>query len=121
MKNIKQFHTQTNLPFNYDSDEWKFYCESCGTNLGLKYQRKLNRHNDECLVNISDQNTQGVRRTKSDTEIEQKWFSENKTFCLFFPLSFFLLFTFFDVPPYLGENNIWNYLCDFFQRNTDPE
>jgi len=40
-------------------------------NLGLKSQPKLNRQNDECLVQISDQNTQGVRRSKSQTESEQ--------------------------------------------------
>ncbi len=25
------------------------------------------------------------------------------------------------VPPYLGANSVWKYLCEFFQRNTDPE
>ena len=25
-----------------------------------------------------------------------------------------------DVPPYLRAKNIWKYLCEFFQRNTDP-
>jgi len=86
---------------------------------GLKSQPKLNRHNDECLVKISDQNTQGVRRSKSQTEIEQNRFSENKTSMLFFPVySFYDLFM--DVPPYQGANNIRKYLCEFFQRNTDP-
>jgi len=26
-----------------------------------------------------------------------------------------------DVHPYLDANNIWKYLCEFFQRSTDPE
>ena len=39
---------------------------------------------------ISDQNTQGVRRSKSQTESEQNRFSENKTSWLFFPRIFFL-------------------------------
>jgi len=38
--------------------------------MGLKTQQKLNRHSDECLVKISEQNTQGVRRSKSQTESE---------------------------------------------------
>jgi len=65
MKKIKQFHTQTNFPFSPGSDEQKIYCHSCGMNLGLKSQPKLTRHSDERLVKISDQNTQGVRRSKS--------------------------------------------------------
>ena len=109
-KKIKQFRTQKNLPFSPDSDELKIDCQSRGTNLGLKSQPKLNRHTDERLVKISDQNTQGVRRSKSQTESEQKWFSKNKTSWLFFPVSSFCdLFT--DVPPYLGANNIWKYSC----------
>jgi len=56
-KKIKQFHTGTNLPFSPGSDEWKIYCEFCGTSLRLKSHPKLNKHNDECLVKISDQNT----------------------------------------------------------------
>jgi len=47
--------------------------------MGLKSQPKLNRHSDERLVKISEQNTQGVRGSKSQTESEQNWFSENKT------------------------------------------
>jgi len=73
--------------------------------LGLKSQPKLSRHNEELLVKISDQNTQGVRRRKSQTESEQNWFSENKTSWLFFPVSSFSDL-FLDVPPYLGANNI---------------
>jgi len=69
--------------------EKKNYCKSCWTNLGLKSQSKLNRHNDDCLVKISDQNTYGVRRSKSQTESEQNWFSENKTSWLYFPVSSF--------------------------------
>ena len=98
----------------------KFIVKSCGTNLGLKPQPKLNRHSDECLVKISDQNTQGVRRSKSQTESEQNRFSENKTSWLFFPVSPFCDL-FMDVPPYLGANNTRKYLREFFQRNTDPE
>ena len=89
-------------------------------NLGLKSQQKLNRHSDECLVKISDQNTQGVRRSKSQTEGEQNWFSENKTSWLFL-LIFSFCDSFIDVPPYLGANNVWKYLCELFQRNTDAE
>ena len=102
------------------SDELKIYCESCGTSLGLKSQPKLNRHNDECLVEISDQNIQGVRCSKSETESEQNRFSENKTSWLFFLVSSFCGL-FMDVPPYLGAINIRKYLREFFQRNTDPE
>jgi len=40
-------------------------------NLGLKSQPKLNWHCDERLVKITDQNTQGVWRSKSQTESEQ--------------------------------------------------
>ena len=86
----------------------------------IKSQPKLNGHNFECLVKNTDPNTQGVRRSKSQTQSEQNWFSENKTSWLFFPVySFCDLFM--DVHPYLGANNIWKYLCEFFQRNTDPE
>jgi len=87
-------------------------------NLGLKSQPKLNRHSDERLVKISYQNTQGVRHSKSQTETEQNCFSENKTSCLFFPVSSFCD-SFMNVPPYLGANKIWKYLRDFFQHNTD--
>jgi len=72
---------------------------------GSKSHRKLDRHSDERLVKISDQNTQGVRRGKSRTESEQNWFSENKTSCLFFPVSSFCDL-FMDEPPYLGVNSI---------------
>ena len=101
-------------------DQYKIYCQSCGTNLGLKPQPKLNRHSDERLVKISDQNTQGVRRSTSQTESEQNWFSENKTSWIFFPVSA-ICDSFMDVPPYLGANSIGKYLCEPFQRNTDPE
>jgi len=83
------------------------------TSLGLKSLPKLNRHNEECLVKISDQNTQGVRRSKSQTESEQNRFSENKTSFLFFPVSSFCDL-FMDVPPYLGANNIRKYFREFF-------
>ena len=96
------------------------YCKSCGTNLGLKSQPKLNKHNEKCLVKISNQNTQGVRHSKSQTESEQNRFSENKRSWLFFPV-FSFCDLFMDVPPYLGANNIRKKLCEFFQRNTDPE
>jgi len=55
-KQIKQFHTQTNIPFSL-----RVIDKSCGTNLRLKSQPKLNTHNNECLVRISDQNTQGYK------------------------------------------------------------
>jgi len=98
-------------------------CPTSGTyptNLGHISQLKLNRHSDERLVKYSDQNTQGVSRSKSQTESEQNWFSKNKTSWLFFPISSFCD-SFMDLPPYLGANNIWKYLCEFFQRNTDAE
>jgi len=62
-----------------DNRSIKSYCQSYGTNLGLKSQSILNKHSDERLVKISDQNTQGVRCSKSQTESEQNWFSKNKT------------------------------------------
>jgi len=74
-------------------------------NLGLKSQPKLNRQSDERLVKNSDQNTQGVRRSMSETESEQNWFSEKEMSWLFFPVSSFCD-SFMDVPPYLGANNI---------------
>jgi len=46
--------------------------------MGFKSQPKLNRHSDERLVKISDQNTQGVRRSKSQTESEQTGFLKTK-------------------------------------------
>jgi len=98
----------------------KIYCQSCGTNLGHKSHPKLSRHSDERLVKISDKNTQGVTRSNSQTENEQNWFSENKASSIFSLLYSFCDF-FTDVPPYLGANNIWKYLSEFFQRNTDPE
>jgi len=51
--------------FSLVSDEQKIYCQSCGTNLDLKSQSKLSRHSYDRLVKISDQNTQGVTRSKS--------------------------------------------------------
>jgi len=81
---------------------------------------KINRHNDECLVNVSDQNTKEVRRSKCHTESEQNQFCENRTSWLLFPVSSFCDL-FMDVPTYLGANNIRKYLCEFFQCNTDPE
>ncbi len=66
---------------------------------------KVNRHSDERLVKISDQNTQGRRCSESQTESEQNWFFENKTSWLFFPVSSFCDF-FMEVTPYLGANNI---------------
>jgi len=87
-------------------------------NLGLKSQPKLSRHSDERLVKMSYQNTRGVRHSKSQTKSEQNWFSKTKASLLFAPVSSFCDL-FMDVPPYLGANNIWKYLCEFFQRNTD--
>ena len=116
---MKQFHTQTNLPFSPGSDKQKIYCQSCGTNLGVKPQPKLDRHSDECLVKISVQNTEGVRRSKSQTESEQNRFSEKKTSWLFFPVSSFCD-SFKDVPSCLGANNIRKCLCDFFSAQYGP-
>jgi len=73
--------------------------------MGLKSQLKLNRHSGERVVKISDQNTEGVRPSESQTESKQNWFSENKTFWLSFPVSSFCDL-FMDVPPYPGANNI---------------
>ena len=88
-------------------------------NLGLKSQEKLSRHSDERLVKISNQNAKGVRCSKSQTESEQIWFSENKTSWLYSPVSSFCDL-FMDMPPYLGANNTWKYSCQFFQCTTDP-
>jgi len=95
---IIQLRTHTNLPFSPSSDEQKIYCQSCGTNLGLKSQPKHSRHSEECLVKISDEKTQGVRRSKSQTEGEKNWSSENKTSLLFSLVSSFCDF-FMDMPP----------------------
>jgi len=89
------------------------------TNLGLTPQPKLNRHSDDCLVIISDQNTQGVRRSKSQTESDQNRFSENKRSWLFFPVSSFCD-SIMDVPPCLGANNIRKCLCEFFSAQYGP-
>jgi len=88
--------------------------------VGRIWGSNLSRHSDERLVKVSDQNTQGVRRSKSQTESEQNWFSENETSWLFYLVSSFCDL-FMDMPPYLGANNIWRYLCELFWRNTDPE
>jgi len=87
-------------------------------NLGPKSHPKLNRDSDERLVKISYQNTQGVKCSKSQTESEQNWFSENKTSWIFFLVSSFCD-SFMEVPPYLFANKIWMYLREFFQRNMD--
>jgi len=71
-------------------------------------------------IKNSYQNTQGVRRSKSQTQTEQIWFSENRTSLLFFRVSSFSDL-FMDVPPYLDANNIWKYWCEFLQRDTDEE
>jgi len=65
------------------------------------------------LVKFSDQNTQGLRRSKSHTKSKQNRFSENKTSWLFFLVSSFCD-SFMNVPPYLRASNIWKYLCEFF-------
>ena len=44
----------------------------------------------ECLVKLSDQNTQGVRRRKSQTESEQNQFRKQNVLA-FLPRIFFLL------------------------------
>jgi len=118
-RKIKQFHTQTNLPLSHGSDEYKIYCQSCGTNLGLKPHPKLKGHSDKCLVKISDQNIKGVRRSKSQTESEQNRFSKNKTSWLFFPVSS-CCDSFMNVPPCLGANNIRKCLCEFFSGQHGP-
>ena len=87
-------------------------------NIGLKFQPKIKRHSDEHLQIVLDQNTKGVRRSKSQTESEQNWFSEYKTSWLFFSISLFYD-SFMNVPPYLGENTIRKYLHEIFQHNTD--
>ena len=69
------------------------------------------------MVKISDQNTLEVRRSKAQAESEQNMNSEIKTSWLIFPVSSFCD-SFMDVPPYVGANNLWKYLCEFFQRNT---
>ena len=112
-------HKQTFL-FSPGSDELQIYCQSCGTNIVLKSQPKLSRHSEEHLVKTSDQNTQGIKRSKSQTESEQNWFSKIKTSWLFSPVCSFSDW-FMDVPPYQGANILWKYLCEFFQRNTDPK
>ena len=89
-------------------------------NFGLKYQRKSNRHNDECLGKIWDQNTKGLRRSMSQIESEQNLFFEKQNILAFFPVSSFWDL-FMDLPSLPGAKHIWKYLCDFFQRNTDPE
>jgi len=89
-------------------------------NLGLKPEPKLNRHSDECPVKVSDQNTQGVRRSKSKTKSEQNWFSENKTSWLFIPVSSFCD-SFMNVSPCLGANNIRKCLCEFFLAQYGPQ
>ena len=73
-------------------------------NLGFKSLPKLNTQNDECLVKFSDQKTQGIGRSKTQTENEQNRFSENKMSWLFFPISPFCDL-FMDVPPSQGANN----------------
>jgi len=112
-------HEQTFLSALAVSNK-KFIVNLVGRIWGSKSQPKLNRHSDERLLKISDKNTQGIRRSKSQTESEPNWFSENKTSWLFFPVSSFCD-SFMDVPPYLGANNISKYSCEFFQRNTDAE
>ena len=56
--------------------------------MGLKTQPKLSRHGEERLVKISDQNTQGVRRSKSQTEGEKNSFPKTKRLA-FLPRIFF--------------------------------
>ena len=112
--------SHTNEP-SFQPWQWriKIYCQSCWTIMGLKPQPKLSRHSDECLVKILDQNTQGVRRSKSQTESEQNRFSENKKSWLFFPVSSFCD-SFMDVPPCLGANNIRKCLCEFYSAQYAP-
>jgi len=66
---------------------------------------------------MSDQNTRRVGQSKSQTEREQNWFSENRASWLFTDVSSFCDL-FMVVPPYLRAKNIWKYLFEFFQSNT---
>ena len=75
-------------------------------NLGLKSLPKLNRHNDKCVLKVSDENTQGVRRSKSQTESEENSFPKTKRLSLIFFLVCSFCDSFMDVPFYLGPNNI---------------
>ena len=61
--------------------------------------------------------TRGLGRSKTQTEREQNWFSENRASWLFSPVSSFCDL-FMDVRPYLGVN-IRKYLCEWIQRNTN--
>jgi len=67
-------------------------------NLELKSQPKLNTHNHECLVKFSDQKTQPIGQSKTQTESEENLFFENR--CPSF-YSLYLPFCdlFIDVPP----------------------
>jgi len=65
---IKQFHMETNLPFNRGINKYKINCKSCRKNLRFKSQSQLNTDNKECLVKNTNKNTQGIRRKKSQTE-----------------------------------------------------
>jgi len=53
---------------------------------------------DERLLKMLDQNTRRVGHSKSKTESEQNWFSENRASLLFSPVSSFCDL-FVDVPP----------------------
>ena len=109
--------SHTNEPF-FQPWQWsiKFLFPILWDESGLKSQPKLNRHSEERLVKFLDQNTQGVRRSMSQTESEQNWFFENKMSRLFSPLSSFGDL-FMDSPPNLGANN---YLCEFFSTQYGP-
>ena len=89
--------------------------KSCETNLRLKSQPQLNTNNKGSLVNISNQNTQGIRRNNSKTESKHNWktcFSEIERPC-FHPYIFLCVF-FLGVPPWLDTNDIWKYMCKCF-------
>ena len=57
--------------------------------------------------------TRGVGRSKSHTESEQNWFSENKASWLFSLVSYFCVL-FMDVPPYLGQTTYESTCVNFF-------
>ena len=97
MKHDKFQLKQTSIQFENDQtvlqrNERSFQSWEWWIKIHCKYQTQCNTHNKECLVNISNQHTQGIRRNKSQTESKQNrktCYSKNKTSSLFFLISFF--------------------------------
>ena len=81
---------------------------------GTQTSTKIKRDSDECLEKIWDQNTQGLRRSMSQTESEQNCFSEQKTSWLFFPVSSFC-HLFMDLPPCLVQTTYESTCVSFFK------